>query len=276
LTHPSDALALARGDVRDGIAAIEHFREMLASKRVGPRGLARAVPEVQEGCAPLRASLATLERALEVELAADPEGLDAVRGLLAHATARITELSQALAARVNRPLDARERLALETIVLPIAGELGRVVRLVDLLGAPVTSDTTTIDFGDALSERRPAPRSATQVLAAVEVRTQELAVGDARLVLELLEFAVATVARAGVEFPRIVVDGGPDGLPVFTVDAGTRPPKVSEGSGVERRVFDVVMRDELPREVEVVCTAARKLGIELTIAEDRRKVTIAL
>jgi hypothetical protein len=276
LTRPSDALALARGDVRDGVASIEHFREMLASRRVGPRGLARAVPEMEEGCAPLRASLATLEQALEVELAADPEGLSAVRGLLAHAAARVDQLARALAERRDRPLDARERLGLEGVVVPVAGDLGRVVRLVDLLGAPVTSDTTTIDFGDALSQRRPAPRSATQVLATVEVKTDELAVGDARLVLELLEFAVATVARAGVEFPRIVVDSGADGLPVFTVDAGPRPAKVSESSGVAHRIFDVVMRDELPREADVVRAAARKLGIELTIAPDRQRVAIAL
>src|SRR5580693_7559167 len=66
---PIIVMALERED------AVARYREMIASKRVGPRGLARAVPEVQEGCAPLRASLATLERALEVELAADPEGL---------------------------------------------------------------------------------------------------------------------------------------------------------------------------------------------------------
>jgi hypothetical protein len=276
LTRPADALALARGDVRDGVASIANFREMLASRRVGPRGLAGALPQVEEGCGPLRDSLETLERALEVELAADPEGVSAVQGLIAHAIAQVDALAQALAARRGRPIDARERLGLEAVVLPVAGDLARVVRLVDLLGAPVTSDTTTIDFGDALSERNPAPRSATQVLATVEVRAEELAVGDARLVLELLEFAVATVARAGVPFPRIVVEGSAEGLPVFTIDAGPRPPKVSVGSGVEQRIFDVVMRDELPREADVVRAAARKLGIALTIAEDRRTVTIAL
>jgi hypothetical protein len=276
LTRASDALSLARGDVRDGVAAIEHFREMLASKRVGPRILARAMPEVEHGCGPLRASLVRVEEALAAELAGDPEGISAVRGLLAHGVARADELSGALAARMGRPMDARERLALEAVVRPVASELARILRLVDLLGAPVTSETTTIDFGDALSQRRPAPRSATQVLATVEVRTDELAVGDARLVVELLEFAVTTVARAGVAHPRIVVESGADGLPVFTVDAGAAPPPVSGDSGVERRIFDVMMREELPREADVVRAAAHRMGMELTIADDRRSVRIAL
>ena len=44
-----------------------------------------------------------------------------------------------------------------------------------------------------------------------------------------------TVARAGVEFPRIVVDSGADGLPVFTVDAGPRPAKEKLTSAMPQR-----------------------------------------
>ena len=275
MTRASDVLAIARGDVRDGVASIEHLLQVLGSRRVGPRVLARSLPEVLAGCAPLRVSLAALAEALRVELAADAAGIEATRGLLAHATARVDELALTLAAHAGAStLDARERLALEAIVRPIAADLGTVVHLVDLLGAPVTSETTTIDLGDALAQRRARPRAgSTAVLAAVDVRVQELVVGDARMVLDLLELAIAVVFRAGVTTPRVVVDAGPEGFPVLTVDAA--PGAVEQGSG-DGQVLFVVLRPELPRERDVVRAAARHAGIAFTVAEDRRRVSIAL
>jgi hypothetical protein len=164
---------------------------------------------------------------------------------------------------------------MEAVVRRAAGELGAVLRLVDLIGAPTTSETTTIDLADAIQARRAAARpGATIVRAAVDQRTSELSVGDARLVLELLEHAVATVARAGVDTPRIVVDVGPEGFPVFTVEAARQ--KIAVGSGGDHLELDTVLRDELPHEADVVRAAARHAGIALTVAEGGRKVTIAL
>ncbi|MFT3766101.1 MAG: hypothetical protein QM820_11385 [Minicystis sp.] len=278
MSRGADALSLARGDVRDGAAAIEHFREVLASRRVGPRMLARAVPEMAAGCAPLLRALTALADALAVELEADPEGVAAVRALLAHAETRVAELLAALAAHEGGGMDARARLAMEAVVRRIAGELSEVVRLVDLLGAPVTSETTVIDFADAIAARRAGSRpgaTGTSVAhAPVELRASELSVGDARLVLELLERAVATVVRAGVPAPRIVVESGPEGFPVFTISAGD-----ARNAGAGRLVFDAVLRDELPASAEVpgvVQAAARHAGIALTVADLGRKVTIAL
>lgn len=275
MTRRSDALALARGDVRDGTASIEHLLQVLGSRRVGPRVLARALPEVHAGCAELLASLAALGGALAVELEADPEGLAAMRALLDHAAARVGELGTALALGRRAPatLDARERLALEAVVRPIAGELATVVRLVDLLGAHVTSETTPIDFADALAGcgRPPGRRRADRiVVAAVDIRTGELRVSDAGLILELLAFAVAAVVRAGVTAPRIVVEKGPDGFPVFTVQAGDRL------APTEGRELEVVLGDALPRETEVLRASARHAGIKLEITEAGQRVSLAL
>ncbi len=269
---PGDTLAIARGDVRDGVASIEHFLQVLASRRVGPRVLSRGIPEVLAGCTPLHTALASLARSLAAELASDTAGLDAVTALLAHATSRLHELEAALVAHASVSLDARERLALEAVVRRVAADLGAVVRLVDLLGAAVTSETTTIDLDDALAQRRARPRpGTTPVLVSVDVRVSELTVGDARLVLELLDHAVATVVRAGVPAPRIAVDLGPDGFPLFTV--AEPPPGVT---GERTQAIHVVLREELPREADVVRAAARHAGIDLAIAGDRRTVTIAL
>jgi hypothetical protein len=184
----------------------------------------------------------------------------------------VGELTAALGAHAGAAMDARARLALEAIVRRIAGELGAVMRLVEMLGAPVTSETTIIDFADALAARRAAPvrPGATVARAAVELRATELRVGDARLVLELLELSVATVVRAGVEAPGIVVASGPEGFPVFTVEAARSK---SDAGGLS---LDAVIREDLPREAEVMRAAARHAGIALTVSDGGRKVTIAL
>ena len=88
----SDALAVARGDVRDGVASIEHFLHVLVSRRVGPRVLARGVPEVLAGFAPLRAALSALALAIRAELTGDLMGAEAAQSLLAHASRRVDDL----------------------------------------------------------------------------------------------------------------------------------------------------------------------------------------
>ncbi|APR74815.1 Hypothetical protein A7982_00161 [Minicystis rosea] len=270
----ADALSIARGDVRDGVAAIEHFLQVLASRRVGPRMLARAVPEMAAGCAPLLAALTALASALSSVLADDPDGIASVRALLGHAEARVSELSAALASHEGGAMDARGRLAMEAVVRRIAGELSEVVRIIDWFGAPATSETTAIDLADALGARRGPSRPATTVVhAAVEIRADELNVGDARLVVQLLEQSVATVARAGVTAPRIVVENGPEGFPVLAVGEAGR------NAVAGQLVFDAALRDDLPASARVsgvAQAAARHAGISLAIEDGGRRVTIAL
>lgn len=238
--------------------------------------LRTAVPEMAAGCAPLIAALERVAEALGSELVRDPEGFTAVRGLIGHAIGRVAELGAALATHAGSTVDARVRLALEAVVKRVSAELATVLRLIDMLGAPVTSDTMTIDFADALLSRRPSARPGAPVpasiQASVELCTDELTVGDARMLLDLLDHAVAAVVRTGVKDPRIVVEAGSDGLPTFTVEAAGSQPK----AGARRLTFEAALRDELPHELAVVRAAARHAGIALAIHDGGRKVTIEL
>jgi hypothetical protein len=113
----------------------------------------------------------------------------------------------------------------------------------------------------------------------VELRAPAL-VGDARIVLELLEFAVATVVRAGVEAPRIVADRGDGDLLVITIApspgrAAPVSPK-AEPNPKTTRILDVSLRSELPCQGAVVRAAARRAGITYDVAPDGRSVTISL
>jgi hypothetical protein len=279
--RPPGALAVALGDVRDGVAAIESFAQALGSRRVGPRELGRGIPEVQAGCGPLRAALAALEAAIAAQLDLDPEALAAVHATLAHASARVDELEAALRGKEQVPINARERLALDAVARPIAGELGAAVRLMSLLGAASAQRTTWIELEEVLSDRRASPvPSTTPVLATVELRAPTMVENDPKVVLDLLEFAVAVVVRAGVGSPRIVADRAPGGLLLITVEAAPEaPPAARARADLGRatpstRVLDVSLHPELPREVDVLHAAARRAGFALAIGPASRSVTL--
>jgi hypothetical protein len=289
----AEPLTVARGAVRDGVACIENLAQLLGSRRVGPRQLPHALPPVQAGCISLVDALDALKAAMAEQLCDNPEGFDAFQAMLAHASLRVRELGATLKGREKAPLAARARLLLEASVVTVAGELDTVLRLTDLMGAAASSKTTAIDLGDVLSQRRPSMRSVlTKVAAVIELRTTSALIADARVVLELLDFAVATVVRAGVETPRIVVDrgalrggdgeafadAGADASLVITVDEPAAELAIPVGQGETRapRVIDLARRAELPREAEVVRAAARRAGISLEIAVGGRQVKMVI
>lgn len=271
-----EVLAGARGAVRDGVACIENLAQLLGSRRVGPRQLPHALPEVQAGCVTLVGSLAALEAAMADQLGDDPEDCAALKALLEHAATRARELGATLKGREKAPVEARERLSLEAIVCRIAGELNTVLRLTDLLSTAASGKTTAIDLGEVLDQRRPSRRSVlTPVLAVIELRTAPALIADARVVLELLEFAVTTVARAGVESPRIVADRGAGQELVISVAEPTT--ELAVGASVQGpRMIDVSRRAELPREADVARAAARRAGISLEIGAGGRSVKLTI
>jgi hypothetical protein len=279
LIEPPD-LTDARGAVREGVTAIENLAQLLRSRMVGPRQLGHALPEMRLGCVSLAQAIAELKVAMTGYLASDPAGLAAFLGMLTHASVRVDELGAAIRSKEPTPMDARERLALESIVRGIGGELDSMLRLIDLVGVATTMRTADIDLSALLAERRRPSQRLTPVHAIIELRAPTFR-ADARVVLELLEFAVATVVRAGVESPRIVADlaGVPDEPLLITV--GPAPPRGAGGVTLKSaedlkniRILDVSLRPELPHEAEVVQAAARFSGFSFKVADDRKSVTI--
>jgi len=254
------------------MAAVENLAQLLCSRRVGPRQLALAVPDVRAGCTPLASAIAELETALMSELADDPEGQAAVTRLLGYAASRVTALGKALEGRELTPIVARERLSLEAIVQPIADELDAVVRLVDLLGTASASRSTVIDLRDVIAERRSSPRRRmAPVRTAIEFRAPVL-VGDARVVFELLELAALAVFRAGVLTPRILAEASEDELTSILV--GADPLEGAPGDGQSRRIIEIQRRAELPSDIDVARAAARRAGIDFQVTPDERSVSI--
>jgi hypothetical protein len=282
---------------------VENFGHLLGSRRVGARAIARALPEMHAGCGALRAAIDGLTTEIVVMLGADAEGVAAVRALLAHASARVGELDAELLPLIDKVIETRQRLRLETVVRRIAADLDAMVRVTDLFGAVAARRSTSLDLTDVLSERR-QPAGVPAVRASVRIDKTAGLVGDARIVVELIEFAVATVARAGVASPevvaaeeadgRVVIEVGPpgEGAGGAAATAAAKPADArpaAKGARAERggakaapagttpeRFIEVPIRSELPRAADVIQTAARRAGITIDIAPGSRRVTVVL
>ncbi|WP_437737103.1 hypothetical protein [Sorangium sp. So ce1335] len=285
-----ERLAAALGAARDGAAGIESFAHLLGSRRVGPRGVALALPEVCEGCTALLAALGSLSAAVRdgfVE-AGDIAAADAACAALDHASveaARLTdELSRAAAGAApgRAPLrgagrgerggvDARQRLALEASVRRAARELSGSLRLSELVMATLELRPTPLDLIDVLRNWSASPTEGRPVIAisvaSSDGRANEVE-GDVRAVSGLMELAVGMVSAAGVASPHVSVFRLADGRSTVRIaqrSAGDAAPAVS---------LDVVVRDGGERAVAVARVVARRAHIELAEAAGGRAVTM--
>ncbi|WP_434047360.1 MULTISPECIES: hypothetical protein [Sorangium] len=287
-----ERLAAALGAARDGAAGVESFAHLLGSRRVGPRGVALALPEVCEGCTALLAALDSLSAAVRdgfVETG-DAAAADAACAALGHASvevARLTdELSRASAGAApgrtpargrgerggsERGIDARQRLALESSVRRAARELSGSLRLSELVMATLELRPTPLDLIDVLRNWSASPAEGRPVIAisvaSSDGRANEVE-GDVRAVSGLMELAVGMVSAAGVASPHLTVSRLPDGR--STVRIAERSPREAATSVA----LDVVVRDGGERAVAVARVVARRARIELAEGTGGRVVTM--
>ncbi|MGK3964328.1 hypothetical protein WMF38_09155 [Sorangium sp. So ce118] len=288
-----ERLAAALGAARDGAAGIESFAHLLGSRRVGPRGVALALPEVCEGCAALVSALGSLSAAVRdgfVETG-DAAAADAACAVLGHAgveVARLTDelsraaLPAAAPGRVpvrgrgerggaERGIDARQRLALEASVRRTARELSGALRLSELVMATLELRPTPLDLIDVLRNWSATAAEGRPVVGISVVssdgRANEVE-GDVRAVSGLMELAVGMVSAAGVASPHLTVSRLPDGR--STVRIEERSPR----QGAPAVALDVVVRDGGERAVAVARVVARRARIELVEGTGGRVVTM--
>lgn len=288
-----ERLAAALGAARDGAAGIESFAHLLGSRRVGPRGVALALPEVCEGCAALVAALDSLSAAVrdgfvetDAAAAADAAAADAACAVLGHAgveVARLTdELSRAAAGaspargpgrgRGDRGgIDARQRLGLEASVRRTARELSGALRLSELVIATLELRPTPLDLIDVLRNWSATPAEGRPVvgisISSSDGRANEVE-GDVRAVSGLMELAVGMVSAAGVASPHLTVSRVSDGRSMVRI--AERGPR----EGAPAVALDVVLRDGGERAAAVARVVARRARIELVEGTGGRVVTV--
>jgi hypothetical protein len=291
--------AVARGAARDGAAAIEGFAQLLGSRRVGPRAVARALTEVREGCATLGQALEDLERSLGEILERDPEAARAAHVLLKDARTNAEVLFTALLSHEKAAIDARVRLALENRVVRIASEISGALWLADLLAAAASPRPTPLGLADMLADRfrafdamappsskrsasarssasdppkpvSPVPlKGARLIHVAVRLDGPSQLTGDSRVVSGLLEFAVSTAARAGVDAPALTT-ADRDGHLILRIGPAPQP------SQAPPRIALFSLRECGPHAADIARAAARLSGFELDIDQSLGGVTITL
>src|SRR5262249_19478943 len=129
LAHPGTLAANARGSLRDALAAVRNLAQLLHSRRGAPKTLAGLFSGVLDACAPLRASMHLLLAALGERSAVQPARV----ALETFFEPRIAKLEDALRVAMERPLNAKTRLALEDVVDASVFDLDATRALLQLL-----------------------------------------------------------------------------------------------------------------------------------------------
>jgi hypothetical protein len=203
----SAGIHVARGSVRDGLAALQNFENLLRSPRIGPRSLGRMVGELRDCCEPIGEALGTLIG----EIAVREPAAGVVPQLADYASTCMTQLDGALLRADRREFGAKARLALESEVHQITGELGTLRRLLDLLEAATCARMAELEAGalveaslNALCGERPAPGPVVQVHV-VQLPSALAVHTDPRVAMQLLGIGVGVVADGGAKAVRIEV-----------------------------------------------------------------------
>jgi hypothetical protein len=263
-------LSTLRGAVRDGVSAIENLANVLASRRVGPKVIARALPEVSAGCSALRSDLRHLRAELPSLLAAQPDGIAGADEMLERADHRVADLAGELARKEASSMDARDRLALEAIVRRSAGELSGVVRLLDLFAVVLNPRATGLDIAELIMPKHTLTGAGSvTVPVTVDLTDVGVLVADARLVINLLSFALASVVGGGVTAPALVARREDRET---AIEIGPPGP---EASAADKRFIEVPVWTPLPREADVVRVVARLGGIEVRCDHEAQRVVLA-
>jgi hypothetical protein len=141
-------LASASGAMRDTLGAIHNLAHLLGSVRVGPKGLARVIPDVQASCnqmvAAIREVVSTTEGAAV--------GSKAVGEVAQIVEVKMKDLERALGLAKRSSLRAADRLTLERTVRAIARDLDGALEVVELLTEASATGSVPVDVTDFIRE----------------------------------------------------------------------------------------------------------------------------
>jgi len=264
------ALSIARGAVREGLAALDGFGELLGSRRVGPKALERARADLGEACASLGTAICSLASVIDEAFGEDEAARASTSALCAHAIERARVLVAAV--DVKGPLgDARRRLALEAAVKRHGAELKDAVALCDLLAAAAAPAPTELDLLDVLEQRfGAAGRVEASVRVGIDAIRPAPLVADRHLFGALVEVAAAHAAKRGMASPRLGVVKWKDGSLLVRIGPSPR------GSAAPRATMEIPVRGDVPGTLEAAKVAARRAGMKLEVDPATGAVTISV
>jgi hypothetical protein len=190
--------------VRDFLGSLRNAERLLRNIRVGPKALASVVPLLHASCGPLRAAWQEAGELLGKEFPA------CTRALSEFVLPRISELEQGLGEALVGPLNAKQRLALERVVIRAAADLDAARALMDLLGDALGGSPALVDLWELTRETFQAsegpPDSTEETLGATLERgdSVELAVNP-RVAMGLIALSVKIVALDHPGVPHVAI-----------------------------------------------------------------------
>ena len=265
----SAELDAARGTLREAQSALRNFAELLHSVRVGSKALIAVLPDVAQGCAPMRTTVDGLLAAL-----AGRAGLTEASGALQRYFApRLWQLDQELAAAAHRPLSAKSRLGLEQVITRLSLELDTARGLLDLLVEAVSGRSVPVDLAGLLHESFSGPPSGgswnrEQIMATMSFVEADVEVElNPRIATALFALGVELVARGGSGTPHVLVDRDQAGS--YRVNIERR--KVTDGDDLV-----LIARGVIDPTLTCLTAIARLSGVSLAWDERTPSLQFAL
>lgn len=249
-------VTLARGSLREGVAALEAFGDLLGLRRVGPRALERAKSDTFEACGTLLAALGPFEHTLIIALGKTPEAEAAMHALGERVRSHVKPIADALGDPT--PISARRRLALEAVFRKHRTDFKDSVALCDLTVAVATAAPAELDVVDLLEQRAtdrigdvPSVRVGIDVVRSVSVHA------DRHVLMGLMEIAAAFVCRDGATTLRLIAGTNDDGANVIRLAPAAR------GWVLPKRTVTLPLRGELDLSLEVARVIAPRSGLSV-------------
>lgn len=264
-------LAAASGVMRDTVGAIHNLQHLLGSVRVGPKALARVVPDVHASCRPM--------------IVAAREMIDAARnGRLAGPVAelgelvagRMGELENALGRVSQSTFRASDRLSLENALTSVVRDLDGALELVELMVEASATGRVPVAVSDVIRES--ANRLDTGSGRGRRLRVTFAAPGSTalvrvnpRLALRLFAFAVAIPGGKDGVVVRTEILGGVCNLCISPRPSGDTVPPGDGGGTVLVAVPPLIDLSRL-----CACEVARATGSTLEAVLGERTCVLSL
>lgn len=247
-------VTLSRGALREGVAALEAFGDLLGLRRVGPRALDRAKSDTSDACGSLLAALGPFEHTLVIALGKTPAAQSVMHALAERIRSHVSPIAEALAD--PSPISARRRLALEAVFRKHRSEFKDCVALCDMAVATVTAMPVDLDVvelleqphGDRIADA-PVVRVGIDVVRPVSIRA------DRHVLMGLVEAAVTFVNRDSPTSLRLVAGTNDDGLNVIRLSPAPR------GWVFPKRTVSMPLRGEFDLAVDVAKVVASRSGL---------------
>jgi hypothetical protein len=260
-------VSLSRGALREGVAALEAFGDLLGLRRVGPRALERAKSDTFDACGALVAALGPFERTLVVALGKDASTEATVRALCDRIRSHVLPIVESLSG--DAPISARRRLGLEAVFRKHRAEFKACVALCDLAVAAAAAVPVELDVVDLLEHLHEDRAAETPVVRVGIDVTQPVTIrADRHVLTGLVEAAVAFVCRGGTTDMRLVARANDDGTYVICLGPAPR-----DGAS-PKRTFSVPLRGEVDLALDVARLVAPRSGLEVVFDSAANTVSI--